>query len=301
MNYNIAVLLTCHNRKEKTKVAISSLLVAKEKFVKEMLCNINLFFYVTDDGCTDGTIKVLKNSFPNESIDVVQADGNAYWAGGMRLAWERALESHNDRDFYLLINDDVVFLPDAFHDLYATHNYCLAKYGVGGVYSGFVSDINNKSQILYGAKEYKSFLSHIYDIHPKETPQICSMTNANILFVCKKVVDSIGILDKEYIHGGADWDYGMRASMANLPVLTTYGICGYSENDHDTNSQERDRVVNMKLLERKKFLNRPNREYHDAFVFFKRYNLLRYVILKGAYFLNLFFPKLYYYLNELRP
>ena len=298
---NIAVLLTCHNRKEKTREAISSLLAAREKFVKDSSCSLSLSFFVTDDGCIDGTKQMLMHDFPNESIEIVHADGNAYWAGGMRLSWKRALECNREWNFFLLINDDVVFFDNVFHDLFKTHKYCVYKYGIGGVYSGFVSDKNNPTKILYGAKEYKSFLSHIYDILPNNVPQECSMTNANILLVCKNVVDSIGILDDEYIHGGADWDYGMRANKAHLPVLTTYGVCGFSENDHDTNREERNRVVMMKLAERKSFLNRPNREYHDAFVFFKRYNLMRYVILKGAYSLNLFFPRLFYFLNELRP
>ena len=73
---------------------------------------------------------------------------------------------------------------------------------------------------------------------PKNMPQECMFTNANFLVVDKHVVDEIGQLSIGYKHRDADWDYGIRALKAGFPVLTTYGVCGVSVNDHDSYKQE---------------------------------------------------------------
>lgn len=296
--YNIAVLLTCHNRKEKTKRAIESLLCSRDAYASKMH-SIQLVFFLTDDGCIDGTIQMIQSTFPMEVFNIIQADGNAYWAGGMRLAWEEAMKS-KQWDFYLLINDDVVFNKAAFPLLFAAHEYCMKMYGKGGMYSGFICDEQNTKKIIYGAKYYKNRLSRTYDLYPKGTPQECSLTNANILLVSSNVVDLIGILDGDYIHAGADWDYGLRARKAALPVLTTSGVCGSGINDHETNTQEREKVIKMSIEARRHFLNKPTREYYDGLVFFRKHDMFKYYLLKCAYFLNLYFPRLYYLIDARR-
>lgn len=56
MNQNIttAILITCHNRKNKTLKCL--------KHLSEQ--NINLDIYLVDDGCTDGTSDAVKRNFP---------------------------------------------------------------------------------------------------------------------------------------------------------------------------------------------------------------------------------------------
>ena len=298
----IAVLLTCFNRCQKTIRALDSLYKSAEHFNENSTAKINLEVFLTDDGCTDNTSGNVKKTFPDKSITIVKADGNAFWAGGMRLAWNKALELHDRIDFYLLINDDAQFLPTAFGEMFKTHNYALATYKKGGVYTGFIADEKNPNKIIYGAKYYKkAFLSKAYDIFPKHIPQECMFTNANFLVVDKHVVDEIGQLSIEYKHGGADWDYGMRALKAGFPVLTTYGICGVSVNDHILYEHESEKVLKMNLKDRRAYLNKSQREYHDAFVFFKRFDYPKYIMMKIAYFLNLYMPRLFYKLQSIRP
>ena len=126
-------------------------------------------------------------------------------------------------------------------------------------------------------------------------------TNANFLVVDKHVVDEIGQLSIEYKHRDADWDYGIRALKAGFPVLTTYGGCGVSVNDHDSYKQEAEKVLKMNLKDRKQYLNRPQRGYHDAFFFLKRFDYPKYIVMKIAYFLNLYMPHLFYKLQSIRP
>lgn len=79
---NIAVLLTVHDRKNKT-------LRCLENLYKQVLPNyLRLDIYLTDDGCTDGTPEAIKRQFPK--VHIIKGDGNLFWNRGMYRAWEEA-------------------------------------------------------------------------------------------------------------------------------------------------------------------------------------------------------------------
>ena len=124
---NIAVLLTCHNRKTKTIACLSSF------FKATIPTEYELDIFLMDDGSADGTGEAVIELFPQ--VKVLKGDGNLFWAGGMRLAWKTAM-SEKLYDAYLLINDDVVLDPDFFMYLLETEAYSLAQTGKKGIYSG---------------------------------------------------------------------------------------------------------------------------------------------------------------------
>ena len=67
---NIAVLLTVHDRKNKT-------LRCLENLYKQVLPNyLRLDIYLTDDGCTDGTPEAIKRQFPK--VHIIKGDGNLF-------------------------------------------------------------------------------------------------------------------------------------------------------------------------------------------------------------------------------
>ena len=92
---NIAAILTVHNRREKTLCCLRYLFDALKAYngQKGTTSTIALSVFVTDDGCTDGTANAIREKFPSEGIHVIQGDGNLFWAGGMRLAWQTAIDS----------------------------------------------------------------------------------------------------------------------------------------------------------------------------------------------------------------
>lgn len=301
-NSKVAVLLTCHNRVKKTLLSLKSLYEAVDYYNKRANDNIEISVFLTDDGCTDGTSDNVTSTFHNKNISIVKANGNAFWAGGMRIAWDYAINTGSEYDFFLLINDDTILKQDCVIELLNTHLYSIEHYSKGGIYSGFVGSFDDENVIIYGAKSYtKSFWVKAESLKPNGKPQKCAMVNANILMVCKDVVNSIGILDDIYIHAAADMDYGIRAQKAGFPVLTTSKICACCEYDHPNSDSEREKVVNMSLKERKEFLERPNiKQYHDSLIFYKRYDKVRYYIFALSYYLNLYLPSLYYFLNKKR-
>lgn len=221
---SMAVLLTCHNRKNKTLACLESLYRATipSCYAVDII--------LTDDGSTDGTADAVSDLFPE--VDVVRGDGSLFWAGGMRLAWKTAME-RKSYDVYLLINDDVVLEPDFFLKLMETDAYAYAKTGRQGIYSGATVD-NTSNEVTYGGSRVNNYLLvvRLHMLAPAERPQECDITNANVLWVSKEVVEKIGIFDYRFTHGIADYDYSLQATRKKIPVLLAPGVCGVCADDH---------------------------------------------------------------------
>src|SRR5690606_30931651 len=192
----LAVLLTCFNRKEKTISSLSALQVAYENSGKDW----QLAIYLTDDGSTDGTSEAVSKQFPEANI--LKGNGSLYWAGGMRNSWEEAIKG--DYDAYLLLNDDTNVSINVFESIFITNDYCKLKYGVEGIYVGTTIDSRTK-EVTYGGSIFKNrFLGTIRRVPLNfESPEICELGNANIMWVSKNVVKDIEMLSKGYIHGMA--------------------------------------------------------------------------------------------------
>ena len=83
MKKKIAILLTVFNRKETTLFCLNSL------FKQKIKSNVNFEVFLVDDGSTDGTSNEISIKFPD--VNLIKSDGNLFWNGGMRLAWENAI------------------------------------------------------------------------------------------------------------------------------------------------------------------------------------------------------------------
>lgn len=255
---NLAVLLTCHNRKSKTLACLTSLFEATipSKYAFDV--------FLTDDGSVDGTTESVKSLFP--SVKVLRGDGSLFWAGGMRIAWEAAMRSQS-YDVYLLINDDVVLHSDFFLKLLETDAYSVKKMGERGIYSGATVD-SSSNQVTYGASCLMNywFIVRSRKLLPTTQPQKCDITNANVLWVSKEVVDKIGIFDHRFTHGIADYDYSLYATRKQLPVLLAPGISGICEHDHGKNW----RSSEYPLKERIKYLKSPKGLAYSEYLYYIR-------------------------------
>lgn len=242
-NKIVAVLLTCFNRREKTLACLQSFFEANKP--------VGYLFdiYLVDDGSTDGTGNVIKKHYP--SIEIINGNGDLFWAGGMRLAWKTALKS-KEYDAFLLLNDDVVLFSDFLQKILETEVYSLSQKNKTGIYS--VATIDNRTNITtYGG--YKIKTNHLIMrnelLSPKDIPQQCELTNANILWISKETVDAIGIFDEQYTHGIADFDYSMTAVKKGVPVYLAPGFGGICLHDHGKpwragNVQLKDRIAYLK-------------------------------------------------------
>ena len=281
---NIAVLLTCHNRRAKTETCLQSLKQALATYNAKNSEPIAIEIFLTDDGCTDGTADAARVVFPDEKVlHILQGNGNLFWAGGMRFCWKEALKRHKEWDYYLLVNDDVVFLDNLFDDMIHTDKLCCQKYGKHGIYSGFTLS-PKKDKTSFGGSTDEGLLN------PTGVPQLCKFVCANALLVPKSVVDTIGIFDEDYIHGGADYDYGLKAKEAGISVLTNCSYIGVCENEHYYDVFA---TLGLCLKDRKKKLYLPPRGKKDYLTFLKKHNRIKYLPSLVVLGLQIYLPHLY--------
>lgn len=254
----IAVLLTCFNRKEKTLSCLNSFIEANKPhgYIFEI--------YLVDDGSTDGTSEAVKDVFPE--VNIFKGTGNLFWAGGMRLAWRNALE-YKEYDAFLLLNDDVVLFNDFLDNLIETDKHALIKYKRSGIYSGATID-NVTNKTTYGGYKIKTnhFVVRSQLLTPKEIPQECELTNANILWISKGTVDAIGIFDERYTHGIADFDYSMRAIRKGIPVYLAPNFGGVCLHDHGKPWKTSD----VPLKKRIAYLKSPKGIAYKEYLFYIR-------------------------------
>ncbi len=230
--FNIAVLMTVFNRRDKTLKCFSSLQETMSR-----ISGINDVYavkvFLTDDGCTDGTADAVRTSGYSFPVIILPGTGALYWNGGMINSWKAAIADPVKFDGYLLLNDDTVVLDAFWRDLERVDAYCLRKYGKRGIYCGSTRDAAT-GQFTYGGFDYvnKFTLLDRFVIPDGKTIKECEACHGNITYVSSEVVEHEGILCEDYIHGGSDHDYSYLAHKHGFPVLVMPDFCGECENDH---------------------------------------------------------------------
>lgn len=200
----IAILITCHNRRELTVECIGKVYQYATKTVD---------IYLTDDGCTDGTKEAVLEKFPQ--VHIINGDGSLFWNRGMYVAWKEALEGQYD--YYLWLNDDTQLKPTCFGSLLEAAHHFNNKVVVVGT----TCAKGNDKIITYGGRNEKEQLITNIEEYNK-----CYTFNGNIVLVPQYVVEKIGIISSRFHHRFGDTEYGFRANRGGIDVITAKGILG---------------------------------------------------------------------------
>lgn len=287
---NIAVLITCHNRKEKTLQCLQSLSDAQ----KASSIKLKISVYLTDDGSSDGTSEAISSAYP--SIKILKGDGKLYWAGGIRNSWLDAINNMK-YDGYLLLNDDTFVEVHLFDEIFKTHQFAISSFDKSGIYIGSTRDPLSGKWTYGGAVLTGSFLFSYTNVIPNGLIQECDLGNANVMFVHSDVVDKIGIISSVFTHGVADFDYTLTARKSSIPILVMASYIGYCFNDHVDNYKD---FVNMTLKDRVKYLYNPlGLAFSDNISLMKRHFIVRlpFVFLFGWF--KIVFPSIYIFANNI--
>ena len=213
----IAVLMTCHNRKDKTLACLAAL------FANTLPEGYALKVFLVDDGSTDGTGAAVAGKYPE--VQVVLGDGSLYWCGGMRLAFSTALTQNYDS--YLFLNDDTELYPNAIVCLLNSHQKILQLTHADSMIVGSVIDPKT-GELTYGGRTSRGWKQPLYYdfVIPETVPVLCDTANANCLFVPKYIADNLGNLDSAFIHDKADFDYGLRAKRKGMKTYVASEVVG---------------------------------------------------------------------------
>jgi len=240
----IAILITVHNRKERTLKCLTHLYVA----LQQVNSKITFDVYITDDGSTDGTREEVQAHFPQ--VRFIEGNGNLYWCRGMIAAWKHAL-AEDDYDGFFWLNNDSYLYPGAFTLFFdAFSPFPLSSFppfpNLSVLSGAFISE--STGQPSFGGRINDRILP------PNGQWQKFDQLNGNFVFVPKAVVEKIGILDSVFHHGIGDYDYGFRAKKAGIELLLTPRYIGVCERDSNYHKY---RDPRYSLKERFRFLYSP--------------------------------------------
>ncbi|MFM2199534.1 MAG: hypothetical protein RLZZ505_2966 [Verrucomicrobiota bacterium] len=202
----IAVLLTCHNRREKTLQCLRSLAA------QTLPDGMHLETWLVDDGSKDGTQEAVLGEFPD--THVVRGDGSLYWCGGMRAAWREAAPS--EPDFYLLLNDDTLLLPHALAGLLGITSSPRDRV----IAVAAIRD-PDRDEGTYGGIRIASGL-----VAATGDKEVCDTFNGNAVMIPDAVFRELGMLHDAYTHGMGDFDYGYQATRRGIKVMQSAEFLG---------------------------------------------------------------------------
>jgi GT2 family glycosyltransferase len=272
---NIAVLITCHNRKLSTLKCISKL-YEQHKINKKFTIQI----YLVDDNSIDGTSYEVKKQFPE--VNIIFGDGKLYWNRGMHLAWATAY-SEKDYDYYFWLNDDTFLYEDALCNLI---KFSIETNNQSAICGSTYSDESNS--ISYGGYTINGKI-----VIPNGNLQEVYSFNGNIVLVPKYVFNKVGNLNSIYPHAIGDFDYALRIRKIGLfsYVLPYYaGMCDNHSKIPIWGNK------NYPFFKRLKNLYSPLGYSHPYYYFnfeLEHYGLVIAIKHLFSIHLRLFFPKLW--------
>lgn len=214
---SVTVIFTCFNRREKTECCMKSLSAGNP--------DLEFRYVVLDDNSSDGTPEMLgQMKEAGWQIEVLHGDGNSYWAGGMRKAIDYAKE-HTDTDYYLMVNDDVDFYPEAIEKLIKDAEAAREEAGMPVVLVGPMCD--EEGAFSYGGIRYQRGI-HYIEIKPDDADRNCDSFNMNCVLLEKETFFAVPNFDEHYIHSLADFDYGLTMKRMGIAMRVAgyyVGVC----------------------------------------------------------------------------
>lgn len=237
MPSTIAILLTCHNRREKTLACLRCLTD------QNLPTHVRTTITLVDDGSTDGTAEAVEAEFPQTTI--LRGNGNLFWCGGMRLAWSSA--SRQNPEYYLLANDDTLVDKNAIRCLF-----------------DMVSSPESRIIAVAAIRDPDSGMRTYGGIRGDNTPvgvsgkvEECDTFNANAVIVPRIVYSELGGFHASYTHGMGDFDYGYLASRRGIKVVQSAEMLGTCQRNPSTGTwrdKSLTRTKRLKMLQSPKGL-----------------------------------------------
>ena len=228
----LAVLMTSFNRRSMTLETLDSL------FGQKHIENLDMTVYLVDDDSSDGTGPAVVQRFPQ--VTLLQGNGSLFWNGGMRKAFATALAAGFDG--YIWLNDDTRLEENALHRLVA----CVMAIGEPTIVVGSIRDLYTGERSYGGVQKRRSGLrlDFVPQLPDRSRAVRCDTMNGNFTFIPAAVASRLGNLDDGFQHQLGDFDYGLRATKAGIPIFIAPGYFGYCS-DNPSSGTWRDSTLSL--------------------------------------------------------
>jgi GT2 family glycosyltransferase len=232
----LAIIMTCHNRRDTTLACLEALYQQSQIFD----------VYLTDDGGSDGTAEAIEKSYPQ--VRILTGSGNLYWVGGMRLAFAEAM--NQGYEYYLWLNDDTLLEPHSLEHLLAIHQDLSDRGHSQSIVVGATKDPITGKPTYGGAVKSKHWYSNKFEfLEPSDLLQECDTMYGNCVLIPNSVAGKVGNIDAAFIHSLGDLDYGLRARKMGASIWVAPGYIGVCTKNSIRNSWA---DTNLPLLQRLK-------------------------------------------------
>ncbi len=233
---NLAVIMTCHNRRNTTLACLNAL------YQQKNYCDV----YLTDDGSSDGTTEAVKAEYPE--VQILQGNGNLFWVGGMHLAFGEAIKYQYD--YYLWLNDDTFLEANAVSKLLQVHQNLTELGYPDSIVVGSTKDSITGKATYGGAVKSKKWYSNKFEfLEPSSIIQKCDAMYGNCVLIPKNVAAKVGNIDTAFVHSLGDLDYALRARKLGCKIWVAPGYIGTCTKNAIRNSWA---DTNLNLLKRLK-------------------------------------------------
>jgi GT2 family glycosyltransferase len=229
----IAVLMTCHNRRDKTLACLAAL------HANAPVLGSAFVVFLVDDGSTDGTAAAVLGQYPETCA--IPGDGSLFWNGGMHKAFEAALRGTFDA--YLWLNDDTMLYADALARLVATARQLRKTTGRHAVVVGSTQDAATKTLTYGGVVRAAKWRPMAFNmVAPGAAPVECESMWGNCVLIPDPVARAVGNLDPGFAHSMGDVDYGLRVHKAGFGIWVMPGYAGTCAMNSPSGTYEDPRV-----------------------------------------------------------
>lgn len=267
----VAVLLTCHNRCDTTLKCLRHL------FACQLPKDIAFDVWLNDDGCQDGTADAVLQSYPQ--VNVIKGSGADYWCGGMRRAWQAAVDSGVAYDGYLWLNDDTMLFENALE--------LMLSGSKDAIVTGAICD-GTQTRMTYGGSYARGDMIPI-----NGTYRLVEKVHGNCVWIPEPVYEKMGNFQPYLTHALGDVDYSRRALRAGIKLFLTPKYVGACDSNQSRPAWMREDVpLSMRLRNLYSPLG-----YCEPFIYFRfcLYHDGLFVALKSIILqhIRVFFPSLW--------
>lgn len=268
----IAVLLSSYNRAAKTLNCIKTL------YNQHPL----LDFYLVDDNSSDSTVNDILQNYPD--VNIIKGSGDLFWAGAMRYGWSKI--DHKQYQALIVVNDDVEFYENAIKNAIGQFNEITdIKKSQDFILVGSTHYFNKNKKVSYGGQK-KSSLWHPLKfslIEPSAEFIEADTLNMNFAIIPTTIIHKHGFLKEYFVHGGADFEFGLRLKKNNVKIYVMKGYIGKCNRNPDS-------IFSGNILERFRAFNSPKvQPFNQRYRYFRNYGGFFWPILFSLSYIKLFF------------